>query len=178
MKSAKWLSEVAKYHNDWVNIARASGGGSYSEDLVQEMYLKLYKYTNEQKIIKDGKLSKGYVYFTLKSVVNTYLVQSSKVTKVPIDVLKNISNTETLEDKIAFENLCDMIDSEISNWRWYDDILFNLYKNKDVTIRGLAQGTTISVTSIFGTIKDCKAIIKDKFSDKYESYKKKDYEKI
>ena len=56
LKNTDFLKEVAKHHKEWIKTVTALGGGSYSEDIVQEMYIKLYKYADANKIIKEGIL--------------------------------------------------------------------------------------------------------------------------
>ena len=48
----KWLELIAKQHDEWVTMAKKMGAKSYSEDIVQEAYIKLHLYTNPNKIIK------------------------------------------------------------------------------------------------------------------------------
>lgn len=37
------LQVLAKHHNKWLNIVRSLGETIYAEDIVQEMYLKVYE---------------------------------------------------------------------------------------------------------------------------------------
>ena len=68
-KTAEWLKIVAKDHKKWVKLVNDLGEYSFAEDIVQEAYIVLYKYTNEESIIKNGKVSKGYMFYTLRSVL-------------------------------------------------------------------------------------------------------------
>ena len=61
-KSAEWLEVVAKHHNKWIKIVNSFGEYNYASDIVQEMYIALYKYTTPEKIIHNGKLSEGYIF--------------------------------------------------------------------------------------------------------------------
>ena len=56
-KSAEWLKLVAKHHNKWIKIVESFGEHQYKDDIVQEAYLALYKYTTPEKIIHNGKVS-------------------------------------------------------------------------------------------------------------------------
>ena len=57
----EWIKEVSKYHNDWVRIMRHFGAGDFSEDYVQDMYLKIAEKSNEEKAFQNGKLNKSYI---------------------------------------------------------------------------------------------------------------------
>ena len=58
-----WLKEIADSHSQWVTTVKGIGGDMYSEDIVQEMYLKLHKSVQKRGshtfLFKDGKLQKG-----------------------------------------------------------------------------------------------------------------------
>ena len=50
----KWLEIVARQHKEWILMAQKMGAKSYSEDVVQEAYIKLHLYAKPEKIIKKG----------------------------------------------------------------------------------------------------------------------------
>ena len=81
---SNWLSIVAKHHNEWIKVINSFGEYDYAEDIVQEMYIALHKYAKPEKIIKDGEVSKGYVFFTLRSLYYQYYNAKNKITKVSI----------------------------------------------------------------------------------------------
>ena len=84
-KKSKWLSKVAEQHNEWIKIVKSFGEKHYYEDIVQEMYLVIYKYSSEDKIIKNGVVSRGYIFFTLRSVYFQYYNSKKKINKVSIN---------------------------------------------------------------------------------------------
>ena len=175
--SADWLKYVAKYHNEWVNLVRSWGGEEYSEDIVQEMYLKLLKYTTKKRIVKKGEVNKSYVWFTLRSVFLESIKQKNTIQKVSINGLEVEYECE-LEEMIGYSNMFARIDEEINSWHWYDTLLFELYKDSGKSMRQISKDTNISVSSIFETLKACKRRIKENTQEDYQDYKNKDYEKI
>ena len=181
IKDASWLSEVAKHHKEWIELSKRFGGGKDAEDLVQDMYLKLHRYTDKQRIIRNGKLSKAYVYFVLKSVVNTYHKKQVKDSALRFDYIMETSiefTEEDIEEKIAFEKICLLIDQEMQTWYWYNEMLFKKYRDSGDSYRKIAKQTDISWVSIYNTIKNCKRILKSELGEKYEDYKNKDYDRI
>ena len=36
------LDKLAKYHTEWLRMVKSMGGDDFSEDIVQEMYIKIY----------------------------------------------------------------------------------------------------------------------------------------
>lgn len=147
------------------------GGDDFSEDIVQEMYLKIFN-KNYNALNDKGLVNKYYVYLTLKSILMSYLVQRNKVRKVCIDDVLHLEDTDGLQEQEAFHELAIKIDNEIENWHWYDKDLFELYRHSGMSIRKIAAGTSISWVSIFNTLKDCKGKIREKLNKDYDEYKR------
>ena len=166
MGEAKWLAKVAKRHKEWIRIVNSFGEYDYAEDIVQQMYEVLYKYANESKIINNGVVSRGYVYFTLRSLFLQYCNAKNKVKKVRLD------------EQIGYHKVSTLIDKHIDKWRWYDKTLFKLYANSGMSIRKIAKETNISWVSIFNTLKKCKQEVKELFKEDWEDFKNNDYDRI
>jgi len=180
-KPTEWLAKVAERHKEWIAIVKSFGEYDFAEDIVQECYITLYKYANESKVIRDGIVSRGYMYFTLRSLYYQYYNSKRKVNKVSIDddeVTIQIPDDSQMDEQLAFHKICTMIDEHIEGWRWYEKKLFTLYRDTDLSIRAIAKETNISWVSIFNTLKHAKKEIKNKFKEDYEDYKNKDYDRI
>lgn len=159
---SKWLSIVAKHHKEYVAMVKSFGERVYYEDIVQEMYLRILKYTNPDAIIKDGKVNKSYIYLVLKSIFLTYVRTKSKIDKVSLDETGQLRYEEIDNELIASQTRTDeLIQLEMNQWEWYDKMLFEVYVSDDKSMRQLAKETGISVTSIFNTIKNCKSKLRN-----------------
>ena len=74
-----WLAKVAEHHKEWIKVIQSFGEYEVAEDLVQETYIALWKYASAEKIIDiNGKVRKGYVYFTLRSLYFQYYNKKTK----------------------------------------------------------------------------------------------------
>lgn len=135
------LSKLYKNHNKWLNIVKKLGGGDYSEDIVQEMYLKLSKIELKEQTIDT------FVYYVLRNMTFDLHRKKSNIFKVD---LEDCVFLEYLEDqgKEELETIYERIDDEVENWHWYDKMLWQLY-TEDRTMRELAKDTKISLSSIF-----------------------------
>lgn len=164
------LSKIYKNHNKWLNIVKKLGGGDYSEDIVQEMYLKLSKIELKEQTIDT------FVYYVLRNMTFDLHRKKSNIFKVD---LEDCVFLEYLEDqgKEELETIYERIEEEVEDWHWYDKMLWQLY-TEDRTMRELAKDTKISLSSIFHTIKTCKERIKIAVGEDYEDYVNEDYEKI
>lgn len=176
-----WLKIVASQHEDWIKIVNGFGEYNYAEDIVQECYITLFKYAKPENIIKDKKVSRGYMFFTLRSLYFQYYNSKRKITKVSIDDEENfiqIADETNLEEQEAFNKVCILIDEVAEEWNWYDRKLFKLYRDTDLSIRKIAAETSISWVSIFNTLKNCKQDVQSKLSETYEDFKNEDYDRI
>ena len=162
----QWLAEVAKHHKDYVRVVQRLGEHFYAEDLVQEMYLRLERNKRPEDIIIDGKINQYYIYLTLKSLFLNFKKaksQISKINSIPLEIVY-IDNSKYYEAQNRFYQ---RIEAEISNWHTYDQMLFRLYMKGDKSMRDIADGTTISLRSIFNTITECKERIRVNCGDDY-----------
>jgi len=179
MAEAEWLGKVAEQHNEWIKIINSFGEFDLAEDMVQEMYLVIYKYASEEKIIKKGIVSRGYVFYALRSVYFSYYNAKRKINKVRLDDKENytqIPHTSEMDEQIGYNDFITLIDQHIDNWRWYDKTLFRLYRDTDMSIRKIAEETNISWVSIFNTLKRCKQELREVFNEDYIDLKNEDYE--
>ena len=180
-RAAGWLELVAKQHKEWIRVVNSFGEYDYAEDVVQEAYIALYKYADENKVIKNGKVVRGYIFFTIRSIYYQYYNTKRKVQKVSIDDPEfrlQIPYDTQMDEQVAFNKICTLIDKELEGWHWYDAKLFKLYRDTDLSIRKIARETNISWVSIFNTLKNAKTVIRDKFSEDYLDYINGDYDRI
>ena len=171
MTKTNMLEEVARFHKEWVRTINALGENTYAEDIVQEMYLKIHKYTNPETIFnKKGELRKGYIFFVLKTILHDYRKAKAKINKVGLEALYNVSEDEDTYTE-EFQEFCIKLDKEVKNWHWYDRDLFTLYKSeykRELSLRKIAKGTGISWVSIHNTIKICKDKVRDNLRDDWD----------
>ena len=148
------LSKIYKNHNKWLNIVKKLGGGDYSEDIVQEMYLKLSKIELKEQTIDT------FVYYVLRNMTFDLHRKKSNIFKVD---LEDCVFLEYLEDqgKEELETIYERIEDEVEDWHWYDQKLFNLHIVEGMSMRKISRETGISVSSIFKTIKSCKKRLRE-----------------
>lgn len=192
-----WLIKVAELHDVWLQIAEGIGAHDYAQDIVQEAYIKLAKYKCKDKIIRNNKVSKGYMFFVIRSLYYNYAKAKSKIRKVELEpkmtkaeykdghrgalhgrIKFEVTSTDSIEQEKAFGRLCAKMDNELNKLHWYDKRIFEIYRDTPLSIRGMSKETKISFVNIFHTLKKVKQIMKEKFSEDYEDYLFGDYERI
>jgi DNA-directed RNA polymerase specialized sigma24 family protein len=164
------LKELFKYHKEWIAMVKSLGGGQYSEDVVQDMYIKIKdkNYLNNKK-----EINKFYVYLTLKSILLDKFRKESKINYEDINYhSEKLIYDNDINEKEAYNNFIDKVDNKIKDWYWYDRELFEIYRQSGKSIRKIAKESKISWVSIFNTLKNCKTEIKKELELEFLNYKK------
>ncbi len=183
------LEKLAESHSKWIAMVIKIGcPPTIAEDIVQEMYLRLHQYASDGRIMyNDEEVNRFYVYITLRNLYYDYYKAKKK-----IKVFSLIENDEyneegghlleseeyNEEECLATERVFDLITDEIHSWHWYDAKLCNTYFKTDISLRKLAKETGISVTSLFNSIKNYRAILEDKFGEDVADLFNEDYDLI
>jgi len=177
-----YLEEIAKHHKDYIKSVKHLGGGLYSEDIVQQMYIKIHDYNLKDKVFINGKVQRGYVWFILRSLFYDLKRQQKRFNKCSIgegfDILDEFAKSDTMTYEDAYGLMIERIDAEVNTWHHYDRQLFRLYSQSDRSMRDISAGTTISTMSIFTTIKNCKERLRDNVGEHYKYFIDEDYEKL
>ncbi len=145
------LKEVAQYHDEWVRIVKRFGAKTEAEDIVQDMYIRFHKYGKGQVI------TKSFIWIMLRNIFFDYCKR--EISMVDIDLMVDLSedeNNKTYEIELYYQS----VENEIKKWEWFDQQLFLLYLRSGKSMREIEKDTTISLTSIFHTIKKCKRKLK------------------
>ena len=167
----KLLEKLSERDADWMRMAQSFGlTKEWARELVQEMYLKLYEKTTYEKIkYGDDDVNTFYVYVTLRNLY--YDQKRVKVTfqdiqeGIPDDPLDEENCKETLEE------LLTEVEQTVEGMHWYDKKIFEIYYGDNETIRELSEGSKISQSSIFNTIKNVRTKIQQKHGEKYKAYR-------
>lgn len=180
------LELLAKDHKLWIKMVVGFGCDvDTAQDIVQSMYLRIHKYVKDQKRImySDDEVNRFFIYITLKNMWKTYERAKDKFVFYEIreddaldTELRDFAFDEAME--AGFERLLGKITDEMETWHRYDKILSEKYFKSDYSLRDIASGSGISLTSIFNSIRENKRILKEKFSEDYEDFKNGDYNLI
>jgi len=77
---------------------------------------------------------------------------------------------DDFDSQDGLEAISRAVNSEISSWRRYDAMLANMYFKGDLSLRDIANGSGISLTSIFNSVKKYKQRIRHLLMEDYEDY--------
>ena len=178
------LEKLAENHTLWIKMVVNMGCDKHiAEDIVQSMYLRIHRLvTDEKKIMyNDDEVNRFFIYVTLKNMFVDYVKARNRYTFFEYmetdDVDEGLDDVE-FDEQEAFHNLVDSMSTEIMTWERYDIILSQLYFKTDLSLRDIANGSGISLMSIYNSIKNYKNILNNKFTDDYQDYINGDYHLI
>lgn len=188
----KALQMLAENHAEYIKMARAIANNNnevynYAEDFVQEAYLRLAKYDDlfDKIISTKGKVSKGYMFFTLRSIILNTIKRKSNLkfnylgSQYDFEETYNFIDEGVDEDKIgieAIENKMYYIVREGS--KWFDYELFKTYLETGKSFRTIAQESGIGIRTIYLSIKRSKVMIAEKLNEDYQDFLNKEYDLI
>jgi len=166
------LDLLATKHKDWVRMVRSFGCPEHlCEDIVQEMYLRLHHYSVEpEKIMYGDEVNTFFVYVTLRNLWVNYTKAKKRIEFID-QAPKDSHGQYYPSQEMELMELSDKIWDEVKSWHWYDEKLFTVYMQTEMSIRDLSKETKISLSSIFNTIKNGKERIRENCKDSYEAYK-------
>ena len=166
------LERVAKYHNDWVELAEVFDK-DFAEDIVQEMYLLLHKYkVTEQQMFTNGKVNRGYVFIIIRNIHFQLHNIRKRIDKCELnEEIYNLIDDYNEEQELEWDSFRIKAEAEVNSWDMYDKKLFTIYRDSDLSMRKLAKETGISFVSIFHTLKANKQKLKRLLQDDYDNLK-------
>lgn len=198
-----------KHHNEFVQACLYLYGNSYNtevrnyaEDFVQEAYARLLRYDDlyEKIIKKDGTVSKGYIFFCLRSIVINALkkktnpkydyegdqydfeekyfnpeeraANSSKwsTKKADIQSWYGLDAYEQTNQGVLDKLENKMLDVLKENADWFDYELFKLYAHSGKSYKIISEETGIASKTIYLSIKKSKLIIAEHLYEDYQDY--------
>lgn len=150
-----------------------------ANEVVQEMYVRLHKYVdNPEKIMYNDKEVNGYyVYITLRNIYLSEVQRNNKKVTLNTSLDVKLENPEVSRLE-AFDTVIQRIEDEVASWYWYDKKLWEIHFYASKSMRAISKDTTISLSSIFNTLKKSKNKIREKFGEDVEDYKNGDYDRI
>lgn len=169
------LDILSKRHDEWIRMAIAAGSPStFAQDIVQEVYLRLYKYeaTARPKLIDSkGDVNMFYMWGVVRNTTRTELSKENKYVAYENFYTEEAEADTDLEFESRYQQLMDDIQTEVDSWGAYNSKLFNLYFKTDLSMRKIAGGTGIGLTHIFSSITKYRANIKERFTDDFYNLK-------
>ena len=148
---------IAKKHKTWIEIVTSFGcPAETSEDIVQEMYIKIHKKLNKGlDIMYKDEVNYYYIFKTLRSLFYDLKRKEKNITIINIedvDIDKSISD-------IDYDKAYAIIKNELDNMFWYDRKVFEII-NSGESIAEFSRKSYIQYYSLYNTYNKVKDKLK------------------
>lgn len=183
------LDKLAKYHNEWLKILYSFGCGyDDANDIVQDMYLKINRLIELDKIAYNDSINKYYIYTTLKNLYIDRIKQNAKSVEY-LDINSEEYEPYNEDKSEAMDKILGRIFKDVSELTTFETRLFELYwdlpLNPNVTYSGanrsqrdIAFGSDVSLTTIHKHLKRIKDQLTEKYAEDVEDYFNGCYDRI
>ena len=154
------LEKAFQKHKTWVNICKSFGlDHATSEDLTQEMYLKLHHITEKGTDItyNEDELNYYYIFKILYTMFLQLKKKRDRVFFVDQEILHNVESAE----QVHFQEIEKKFNDEFSKLHWYDQKVFEIIAS-GTKISELSRKTTITYISLYNTYRNVKKLLKKK----------------
>jgi len=165
------LELLSKRHDEWIRMAMSFGADRDSaQDLVQDMYLRMYKYVDnpERIMYNEDEVNTYFVFVVLR---NLFITSQKSMSFDQLEDIDGELQEANYDMEEAHNNLLDEMWDEVESWHWYDTKLFKLYHNTDMTIKKISEETKISERSIWNTLDNGRKRIQTNCKEAYEAWK-------
>ena len=165
------LKLLAKRNDEWIRMAMSFGADlDAAQDLVQDMYLRMYKYVeNPERIMyNEDEVNTYFVFVVLR---NLFISSQKSMSFEMLEEIDGEMEEPNYDSENAYNRLLDELWDEVESWHWYDTKLFKLYHNTDMTIKKISEETKISERSIWNTLDNGRKRIQANRGEDYQAWK-------
>ncbi len=178
------LEHLASKHKDWVRIAQSfTGNLEDAEDLVQEMYIRVFEAGKTKADISYGNdVNRYFVWTVLFNMHKTDYRKGNSYKAIKTFPLLEQDDTfadnYTGEKQESFEVIMDKITDLVSGWDINSRQLFELYYMQGQSLRKIASGTGIGLSWIHASVKEIREKLIEELGEDVQDYMHQDWEHL
>ena len=150
---------VADKHKTWIEIVSSFGcTNETSEDLVQEMYIKIQKkLVKGLDIMYNDEINYYYIFKTLRTLFLDFKRKGKNIKMVNID---DVDIDKSISD-IDYDKAYEIVQEELKTMYWYDRKVFEII-NGGESIAEFSRKSFIHYYSLYHTYNKVKEKLKKK----------------
>ena len=150
---------VAEKHKTWIEIVSSFGcTNETSEDLVQEMYIKIQKkLVKGLDIMYNDEINYYYIFKTLRTLFLDFKRKGKNIKMVNID---DVDIDKSISD-IDYDKAYEIVKEELKTMYWYDRKVFEII-NGGESIAEFSRKSFIHYYSLYNTYNKVKDKLKKK----------------
>ena len=155
----KTMILVAEKHKTWIEIVSSFGcTNETSEDLVQEMYIKIQKkLVKGLDIMYNDEINYYYIFKTLRTLFLDFKRKGKNIKMVNID---DVDIDKSISD-IDYDKAYEIVQEELKTMYWYDRKVFEII-NGGESIAEFSRKSFIHYYSLYHTYNKVKEKLKKK----------------
>tara|TARA_R100000781_G_C4079736_1_gene127299 strand:+ start:1281 stop:1760 length:480 start_codon:yes stop_codon:yes gene_type:complete len=157
MEVKKTMEKLFEKNNDWIDICKSFGlDEPTSQDLVQEMYIKIQLKLEGGLDISYGKsdINTYYIFKTLRNLFYDLKRKGKNIIRVGTESLK------AKEGDVDYTAKYKLVQEELEKMYWYDRKVFDII-NSGESIAELSRKSGIQYYSLYNTYRKVKKRLKD-----------------
>ena len=155
------LEILARDHDKWLRISRSFGLNEEAEDLVQNMYLKIYDWKgkyDKSLMYNENEVNHYFVFLVLRNL----FLDKCKVNKKKVPLNDKHKENYKYDVSLEYKELLKEIKKEIDSWHLYDRKIYELIYQEGYSMLELSKKTGIDYYSIYRTKKKIEKLINQK----------------
>ena len=163
MTNSQLVEQTYRKHHTWLLQVSYNFTNSKdkSQELVQDLYLKLMEFQNIQKIMFKDDVNLFYLYKMLKSIYLNGLKRSKPSLPLDDDLLNKPADEYSYEADNDFERMLVLTHEALNQEYWFGKKLLEVYINEGHSIQSLHDATGISNSTIWTQLNKTKKSVRE-----------------
>lgn len=155
------LKIISKKHDEWLRVAKSFGLSDEAEDLVQDMYLKVYEWKgkyNKTLMFNETEVNHYFVFLVLRNLFFDKCKKENRKQSIEEVYFEPC----TVGSDFEYEEHLKILRSEISSWHLYDRKIYELIYVDGMSMLELSKRTGIDYYSIYRTKNKIEKLLRNK----------------
>ena len=163
MTNSQLVEHTHRKHHTWLLQVSYNFTNSKdkSQELVQDLYLKLMEYKDVTKIMFKDDVNLFYLYKMLRSIYLNGLKRLKPSIPLDDDLLNKPADEYSYEADNDFERMLELTNEALDKFNWFDSHLLRVYLDEDHSIQSLHKATKISASTIWSSQQKTKKYVRD-----------------